>query len=226
MGKELIFPSDRIKFPNSRNCLIGTIGAVFSMLSPDQKISPKKLEAVLKRTNDYYLFNALELLIEENLMNFTHDVIEISKRRRGFFSAAESAISGGAIVETAVLGLRWAKEVVGDTNTDHIKDDELHSVLIYGYYHPEPSDDLGWFYIADPYDQKLRFIGYQEFFKLLPTDDGKIWLNLFDLCLDHASLLTRHRQVPLHNGNTQQSVLNLLSGRTKREKIKSLFKRK
>ncbi|MBI2325910.1 hypothetical protein HYU91_00830 [Candidatus Collierbacteria bacterium] len=223
MSKEISF-REKVKVYSTGNCLTSSLAIVTRLLAPSYRFNSEAAIRAIPGTNDRELTNLLQLLTEEGLSPIRHEIIDI-KNKATLYRALTAALQGGAVCELAVYGKLWLNKVLHE-NSSWITKNELHSIVIYGYYQPDDDKNHGWFYIADSYSGDSVFVDWKTFFETIyryPNDT--INVNIFGMIQDHANLIDKFDTKDGYlDKNGKRKILSHLTGRTKREKLRKIVK--
>lgn len=223
MSKEISF-REEIEVYSTGNCLTSSLAIVTRLLAPNYRFNSKAAIQAIPGTNDRELTNLLRLLTEEGLFPIRHEIIDI-KKKATLYCALTAALQGGAVCELAVYGRLWLDKVLHE-NSSWVPKNDLHSIVIYGYYQPDDDKNHGWFYIADSYCGNLVFVDWESFFETIyHYPNGTVNVNIFNMSQDHAKLLDKFdTKNDYLDERGKRNILNRLPGRTKREKLRKIVK--
>lgn len=225
MSKEIVTPGP-VNVAAAENCLISSITSIAEILAPNHPFNPSLLHQALAKINDQDLINLFALLAKHKVSSISHHAIEVTKKDK-LFRTLTAALQGGALCELTVYGKLWLKEVLSK-NAALVSRHGRHSIFIYGYYQPKDNQDHGWFYIADPYCEHSVFVDSDVLSRVISSyPGGRIPINLFNLCLDHADLTKKFpaRYISLH-GSTQRAILRRLPGDNPQTKLRTILQPK
>lgn len=223
MSKEISF-QEGFHVANTYNCFVGSLATIFRLYTHDKLKIFNTEDFLGDKTTDFRITNFIDLLNELGYQDITHDVIEVAKRRQTTFRVIGEALQGGAVCELSVYSRKWLKEVIGENSPDWVGENDLHSVVVYGYYQPEDEVSDGYVYLLDPYDDRKKFLPWDEVFPHIEQANGYCWLHLYNLALDHADLAYNYSVKKFNlRKPTKKLLRRLLPGKNKTDKLSHLI---
>ncbi len=208
------------------NCFVETICTASQNLWGVNIDSDLLLGILKPYTNEYHFRHLMDLLNNFDIIDRDFDVIETPNKKGVFRSAITSAISGGAFCVLTVNTKKWVRGIRKYSDVK-IDSDEIHAILVYGYYRPSDVDQNTWYYIYDPYDEQNIFLNYEKLFSVNYKLRGKISIGIVGLSSDFANILEKYPTKEIVSGmRIQNRIYQTLPGTGLKRKLSSLLSRK
>ncbi len=204
MSKEILL-KNLPKVVRADNCLTSSLSTIVNILDQNLHLNPYRVMEVMSSTDSYCTASLFALFAENGITDINHEVIEVPKKHKLLFQILRQALQGGTICELCVETDNWAKVTHGPVPR---KNEEFHSIVIYGYYQPKEDVESGYFYVADFYHQGNLFVSWYNIFKCLCLEKNYlVAVNLFGLCLDHAGLIPQFGVTEEYIKKTEQEKI-------------------
>jgi hypothetical protein len=145
------------------NCLVSVVNCALLELGKTEW-DPVVFRSLLPETSHRHLKLVSKCLEADTGLRF--DDMEVRKDRTLVRRILVDKLDGGSLCDLRVKSISWFEDPL-NIQTRGLDKDDLHAIMVFGYYAPLGLKHDLWLYLADSLSEKLWFLHFNKIFGIL-----------------------------------------------------------